>query len=254
MKVAMMQPSFLPWQGYFELIHKADIFIFLDDFQFSLQSYHQRNRLFVNRDQVDWYTVPVVKALSFGAPLNEVQIDEKQLWQRKMLQRLQHNYAKAPFYSLIFPQLELILLRNFKSIAELNIALVKMVLSLFGWHKEIRLSSAAPSKLTRSERVLELLRSSDAKEYFSASGSFGYMLDEGKFPVTGIEVFFQNFKHQNYRQVGTKGEFIPYLSVFDALFNVGPDETASLVSGGTENWIRWSDMSVPVRIPVNTEA
>ena len=65
MKVAMMQPTFLPWQGYFELIYQADCFIFLDDFQFSVQSYHQRNRLFVNRDQVGWYTVPVKKSNAF---------------------------------------------------------------------------------------------------------------------------------------------------------------------------------------------
>ena len=63
MNVAMMQPTFLPWLGYFQLIYKSDIFIFLDDFQFSVQSYHQRNKLFVNQDQVDWYTVPIKKPM-----------------------------------------------------------------------------------------------------------------------------------------------------------------------------------------------
>ena len=103
MNVAMMQPAFMPWQGFFELIYRAERFVFLDDFQFSVQSYHQRNRLFVNKGQVDWYSVSVMKSVSFGAPLNETKLNETIPWRQKMWKRLQQNYAKAPFYAAIAP-------------------------------------------------------------------------------------------------------------------------------------------------------
>ena len=64
--IAMMQPTFLPWQVFFELILKSDKFIFLDDFQYSVQSHHTRNKLFVNKGQVDYYNVPVQKSKCFG--------------------------------------------------------------------------------------------------------------------------------------------------------------------------------------------
>lgn len=102
MIVAMMQPSFLPWLGYFELIFRAERFIFLDDFQFSIQSYHQRNSFFVNRGQVDWYTVPVQKSKPFLL-LNQTPINEATSWRKKQWTRIEQNYSKAPFYSIVAP-------------------------------------------------------------------------------------------------------------------------------------------------------
>ncbi len=87
MNVGLMQPAFMPWQGFFELICRSDVFVFLDDFQFSVQSYHQRNRLFVNTGQVGWYNVAVEKS-SFKMPMNKAVINEQKLpsfikWFRK---------------------------------------------------------------------------------------------------------------------------------------------------------------------------
>ena len=65
-KVAMMQPTFLPWQGFFELILKSDKFIFLDDFQLSVQSHQTRNKLFVGKNQVGYYLVPIQKSISYS--------------------------------------------------------------------------------------------------------------------------------------------------------------------------------------------
>ena len=81
-KVAMMQPSFLPWQGLFELIYKSDKFIFLDDFQFSVQSHHTRNKLFINKNKVDYYNVPVQKSKFFEANLNVVKPVDNNQWKK----------------------------------------------------------------------------------------------------------------------------------------------------------------------------
>lgn len=74
MRVVLMQPGFMPWQGLFELVAHADRFVFLDDFQFTVKSFDRRNRLFVDKGRVDWYSVPV---LSRREPLNETAIDRK---------------------------------------------------------------------------------------------------------------------------------------------------------------------------------
>ena len=241
MNVAMMQPSFLPWQGYFELILKSDVFILLDDFQFSIQSYHQRNRLFVNKDQIDWYTVPVKKSISFKSPLNQVMIDEKTNWREKMWKRIQGNYSKAPYYKEIVPWLEAWLLEPAGSISSQNIAFIQYVSELLGYKGEFRFSSQLPSNKVRSERVAEMLHWCSAEAYYSAKGSFDYMLEDGVFPLQDLPVYFQDFQPEPYDQIGAKNGFIPYLSILDALMNIGPVKASEYVINGTKKWLEWDE-------------
>lgn len=237
----MMQPTFLPWQGLFELVLATDRFVFLDDFQFSLQSYQQRNRLFVDRGRVDWYSVPVRKE-SFRAPLNEARVSAHDRWQQKMLKRIQANYVRAPFFAEFYPWLESWLGAEHESLAALNLEFIGHVCELFGATTELRLSSDRPSQAQRSERVLELVRWCEADTYLSARGSFGYMFEDGIFPAPGLEVMFQDFDCRPYPQVGAAGEFVSHLSVLDALMNVGPEATLELVRGGTRRWIEWDEL------------
>jgi len=242
MKVAMMQPSFMPWLGYFELIRKSDKFIVLDDFQFSVQSYHQRNRLFVSSGQVGWYSVPVKKSVSFKSPLNQTKIDESGGWRAKMWKRIQYNYAKTAYYNEIAPFIEKWLLNPAESLAEQNITFVQMVCDILDYKKEILYSSQFESKGERSERVVELLHACSAKQYYSAKGSFDYMREDGVFPLDDISVHFQDFQAEPYAQVGSKEAFVPFLSVVDALMNVGPAKTAELIQNGTKYWLTWETM------------
>lgn len=239
MKIAMMQPSFLPWQGYFELIYQADCFIFLDDFQFSVQSFHQRNRLFVNRDQVDWYTVPVKKSNAFGKSLNNTNFDNSRNWQKKMLARLKQNYSKTPYYVSIFPVVSEILNCHLTNLSTLNIKLIKAFVELFEWEKEWKLSSTYPSEAKRSERVLELLRWCNASHYYSSAGALEYMKEDGVFPVSDLKVLFQRFHIEKYPQMGSSRDFFPSLSILDALFNIGPERTAQFITNKKNRWDIW---------------
>ena len=218
------------------------MFIILDDFQFTVQSWHQRNRLFVNKNQIDWYTIPVNKTESFLAPLNKTTINEKVPWRIKMLKRIQQNYSKAPYFYEIFQIVEKWLLTEKESLAEQNILFVKRVCDCLNVNCEFRTSSDYPSTNKRSVRVLELLRSCQAKQYYSARGSFDYMLEDGVFPTDDIEVLFQDFQHIPYRQVGSPGEFIPYLSIIDALMNTGPGKTLELIKHGAVRWLTWDEV------------
>lgn len=243
MNVAMMQPTFLPWQGFFELIYKSDVFIFLDDFQFSVQSYHQRNRLLVNKGQVDWYTVPVKKSESFKAPLNRTIINEDTGWRDTMLKRIQNNYCRARYYKEIAPRVKDWLSSKPENLVLQNIAFISLVIELLGFKREIRFSSQNPSMEKRSRRVLELLQWCRADNYYCANGAFSYMHEDAVFPIDSIKVLFQDFKAIPYEQVGIKGKFIPNLSILDALMNIGPQATAELVQNGTARWMSWEEMS-----------
>jgi hypothetical protein len=111
-----------------------------------------------------------------------------------------------------------------------------------GVRREFRLSSQLPHGGARSHRVLELLRWCECDEYLCARGSFGYMRDDGVFPIEGIEVCFQDFHSMPYPQISGKGTFHADLSVFDALFNIGPEETLKLIAAGTPRWRTWEEM------------
>jgi hypothetical protein len=242
MNVAMMQPSFMPWQGYFELICKSEIFVFLDDFQFSVQSYHQRNRLFINKGQVDWYTVPVKKKTFFKGPLNKTYINEDVRWRIKMWRSIEQTYSKAPYFPEISRSLKDHLLKGSNSLADLNIGLIKTICSVLNIEREFRYSSEYPTSSDRSSRVLELLNWCNAGRYFCAKGAFDYMLEDGLFPDSKVEVFFQDFVPKEYKQISSVTGFVPFLSVVDSLMNVGPKETFELIKGGTSKWLSWEDM------------
>ena len=242
MNAGMMQPAFLPWLGFFELIYKSDVFVFLDDFQFSVQSYHQRNRLFVNRGQIDWYTVPIKKNVSFQKPLCKTQINEDIPWRKKFWKRIRQNYEKAKYFGTYETYIKQWLLSPAENLAEQNMAFITMICEFLGFERSFRRSSENQSQKHRSERVLELLRWCDCDCYFCAAGSFEYMVQEKIFPVSDIHVNFQDFHPREYPQVGAAGDHVPYLSALDALFNVGPDETAGLIRNGTPEWRTWESM------------
>jgi len=245
MKVAMMQPVFMPWQGYFELIYKSDIFIFLDDFQFSIQGFDQRNRLFVNQGQIDWYTIPVQKKISFKASFNQALVNEVVPWRNKMWKRIQHNYSKAPFYNELAGTLESWFFNKTASLAETNISFIILVCEILGLPSTRFLLSSeceAQKESKRSMRVLELIKWCKADTYLSAKGSFDYMLEDGVFPICDVDVLFQDFRPGAYNQMGTLNSFVPYLSVLDALLNVGPVNTLQLINNGTSEWLTWEKM------------
>ncbi len=242
MDVSMMQPAFIPWQGFFELICRSQCFIILDDFQFSIQGREQRNRLFVNKGQVGWYTVPIRRKVSFKHRLDQTAINETLPWRIKMWKRIEANYSKAEFFKMISSHIKELLLKTYDSLAAQNMALIRMICELLGFEKEFRFSSDYPVSAQRSVKVLELLRWCHADRYYSARGSFAYMLEDEVFPVSDIEVLFQDFKPVPYRQVGAVDDFVPLLSIVDALMNVGPAKTAELVKSGTQKWWTWEEM------------
>ncbi len=241
MKIAMMQPTFLPWQGYFALIDSADIFIILDDFQYSAQSYHQRNRLFINSNIAGWYTIPVIK--SFKSQLNETKILDDGSWRRKMWARIQNNYQKTQYYDTYKDWIKEWLINDSinNSLSEFNTKFILKTCKLLGINTIFRYSSNYPIKKHKSEHLLELIRANNCNEYLSAKGSFPYMYSEGIFPISDVKVSFLNYQLIKYKQYQSNEVFVPSLSILDALFNIGSCETYNLIRKGTR-WNTWDEM------------
>lgn len=242
-KVSLMQPSFLPWQGLFELILKSDKFVFLDDFQFVTQSHHTRNKLFVNKNQIDYYCVPVQKSKCFELALNNVLIVENNQWKNKLLRKMEYNYQKTPFFNEIFPRIKTIIEKDNKTLSELNIALIKEICKILDIKTEFLYSSnftkETNSKAIRTKRVFEILDWAESTQYLCAFGSFDYMKEDG-YDFEKYPVIFQNYIPKPYKQLHSN-DFVPYLSVLDALFNVGSQETLNLIKNGTEKWLKWNE-------------
>jgi hypothetical protein len=237
-----MQPAFLPWQGFFGLVAAADVFVLLDDFQFQRHSFHQRNRLRLAGGDVHWVSVPVahlggddLPPLAAAVPV----VDAK--WRRRLKASLDQSYGRAAHHDAIRPAVDEWIDTEWPSLAEMNIAFIRMVAERLRFAPRWQRSSELGSQGRRSERVLHLLRRSGAATYLCARGSYGYMADDGVFPVDDVEVVFQDFDPQPYAQ-RRAATFVSHLSVLDALFEVGADETRRLVLAGQKDWTPWRAM------------
>jgi len=232
--VALMQPSFLPWVGYFALMDSVDEFILLDDFQFVRQSFQQRNRLFQPGEaRVDWVTVPVVHPGSEARQrLVDVQLADFPRFRKRFSTTLQQSYARCAGAKRGLQVVEAALATPPKHLAELNGMLIKAVASALGITTPIRLSSELPSEGRRSERVASLLRNAGARSYYAARGAAAYMREDGVFPLADIATYFQHYVPQPYpqRHVTT---FTPYLSALDVLMQTGePSEALAFIRAG----------------------
>jgi len=238
----MMQPAFLPWQGFFGLVAEADVFVLLDDFQFQRHSFQQRNRIRLADGAESWIALPVAHPdaeeyprLCDATPV----VDAK--WRRRLKATLQQSYGRAPHYGAWREEIENWIDGDWVSVAELNSAFIRLVARAMGFEPEWRRSSEVGATGQRSERVVDLLRRVGARTYLCARGSYGYMVEDGCFPADGIDVVFQDFAPAEYPQ-HRADSFVSHMSVLDALFEVGADETRRLVLDGQRAWTPWRAM------------
>jgi hypothetical protein len=230
MKIAISQPTYLPWLGYFDLIHSVDIFVFLDSVQFEKQSWQQRNRI-KTPDGLQWLTVPVIFRGRLSQQIKDVQIREPEFW-RKHLRTIELNYRRSPYFDMYFSDLSSIL-KSFDAgspLLELNIALIVWMMKMFGLRTQLVRSSTLEQGGKKSGLLLNICRLLNARTYFSPLGSANYLLpDMQAFHDYGIDVLFQQYIHPEYSQMFSP--FVPYASALDLLFNEGARALEILLSG-----------------------
>lgn len=223
-----MQPTYLPWLGYLDILRCADLFLVFDTAQFSAQSWHQRNRV-KTAAGVRWLTVPVRHEL--GASLHEARIGEDARWRKKHAQTVRQAYARAPFLHPYADQYEAILARAHGLLADLTTDLLRWLAESFGLRTCIQRVSAlgVDTGAPRSQRLADICRGVGASRYLSPAGSEAYLVEDDVLPGGAIPVSVQRFRPVEYRQ--EHGAFEPFLSALDALLNVGPGAARLLEEG-----------------------
>ena len=215
--LAVLQPGYLPWLGYFDQVDRADIFIHYDDVQYDKGGWRNRNRIKTVSGS-SWLTVPVSLSGKFACQINEVEIDAQRKWSRKHLETLKQNYSKAPYFSKYFIELEDLLNRPWRKLLDLDLALIEMLSGWLGLKTAIYRSSAIEVDGARNDRLLGLCKHFGADKYLTGDSAKSYLIEE-KFNTIDVSVEWQNYEHPTYPQL--HGDFTSHLSIVDVLFNCG---------------------------------
>ncbi len=225
--LAALQPGYLPWLGYFDLMRRADVFVSYDDVQFDKHGWRNRNRIKCAQG-VQWLSVPVLHRGLGPQPLLDVRVDETRRWARKHVASLRQCYAGARYAADYVPALADVLLQPWRSLVELDLAVAGLLGSWLGLDERIVRSSELELQGNRSQRLLDLCRRFGATRYLSGDAARAY-LDVDLFAAGGVSVEWQTYAHPVYPQC--HGDFVSHLSAIDLIFNCGPDSAAMLAGG-----------------------
>lgn len=218
-KIAVIhQPDFVPYLGFFHRFLRADIYIALDHVQFV-----HSNRSWTHRDKIKtaqgakWLTISVKKAPRDTA-INQIELSNDTDWRQDNLRLLEQNYRKAPFYGELMPQIERLYAQPFHLLRDFNMASIEMLMDMLDVRIPWVWSSCLAPVGAKNELLVDLLKKISATHYLSGVGARDYFQQE-PFAEAGIEVAWQDFTHPVYMQ--QFGDFVPYLSALDVLFNHG---------------------------------
>ena len=226
MIVSIHQPNYLPWLGYFLKMARSDVFVFLDDVQFSKNGYTNRTRV-LGAGEPRWLTVPV--SYEFGDPIRDVKASDP-AWRSKHLDALSNSYRSAPHFRDTRSKLgELYDSLPDDNMATINRHLVDGIADLLSIDRLMLTSSDIPvGGLVGDDRLIALIKSvNGATGYLSGRGGDNYQ-DEAKFTDAKVSLLYNDFEHPQYAQGG--GTFTPGLSVIDAAFHLGWEGTATLIA------------------------
>lgn len=227
MRIGILQPGYLPWLGFFEQLYKSDIFVVYDDVQYNKHSWRNRNRI-KTANGVQWLTVPVFVKFKEHPLINEVKIDNKSNWRKKHLLSIKQSYLKAPFYKEYVDIFEEAYSRNWGYLVDIDMYFITKLAECLGINsKKIIKSSTLNITGGKVERLVRICKVFEADIFYEGAKGRNY-LDEKYFTEHEIKVEFQDYKHPVYNQL--YGDFVPYLSVIDLLFNQDKESLSILIN------------------------
>jgi len=225
--VAIHQPNYLPWAGYFYKIMSSDTFVFLDNVQYEKNSFINRNRIKTPQG-ASWLTVDVITKKRFGQPINDVEINNRVSWNRKHWKTISQNYSKASFFDSYKEIFENTYQRKWEKLVDLNKYLIISICDVMGIEDTNFINASELDVYGKgTELLINICKILRADVYLSGFGGAKYM-EEDAFRSKGINLKYYDFKHPEYNQ--QFGEFIPNLSVADLLFNEG-QRTLQIIEG-----------------------
>jgi len=218
-RVAIVQSSYIPWKGYFDLIRAADEFILLDDVQFTKRDWRSRNRI-KTKDGLHWLSIPVHTKGRYEQRILDATVSDPS-WAVRHWQTIQGAYARAPHFADYAPAFEALYRSPISDrLSEINHALIVAGCTALGIRTPIKWSEAYHPREGRNERLIDLCVKSGATEYLSGPSARGY-IDEQAFNDAGVQVLFADYDgYPEYPQL--HGPFEHAVSVLDLLFSTGP--------------------------------
>ncbi len=229
--VAIMQPTFLPWLGYFDLIDQVDHFVYLDTVEFSKQSWQQRNRIKTSAGAA-WLTLPVEYSKTNKTIIAEAKIGALNKFLPKAVNTLKHAYARSRYAEEYMPWIldYLLGLQEGESLASANIRFIERVCSQTTINTPRYLASEIPHPSNRYQRLIDICKYFKADSYLSPMGALGYLIEDiAHFESANINVCFHCYDPPVYTQM--HGEFISHLSIIDSFMNEG-NMTAEIIRQG----------------------
>jgi len=221
MNCVILQPSFIPWRGYFHQIQRADVFVFYDCVQYDKHGWRNRNRIKTAQGS-QWLSIPVAASGAYsGLLIRDALLAENNAWRRKHLASLSQSYRKAPFWQDYAPLVEEIYASSGPSLADITCAATEAIARRLGMPdtRFVRSSTLAASG-EKTDRLIDILGKVGATHYISGPSARDY-IESDKFTAAGITLEYMNYDYPDYPQL--HGPFDGHVSILDLLFNVGPE-------------------------------
>ncbi|HPF47785.1 MAG TPA: WbqC family protein [Emcibacteraceae bacterium] len=220
MIVSIGQPAYLPWPGFFDRILKSNLFISLDHVQFERRGFTKRNKIKTAQGP-SWLAVPVqTKGKYKDCPISQLEIENSTDWSHKHLRTIVSSYGKAPYFNQYSGYFKDVYQREWNLLNDLITETNYFLRKELKIHTEIITSTELKPVETKSNLILELCQKVGATTYLSGPLGRDY-LDVDAFHQAGIEVLYHDYQCPQYPQLF--GDFEPYMSVIDMLFNCGAE-------------------------------
>ena len=226
MKVAIMQPYFFPYLGYFQLINAVDVFVVYDDVNYIKKGWINRNNILVN-GKPHLFSI-ALKEVSQNKLINEIAIDETSNWSKNLAKTMALSYKKAPFFQTVFPLIEDILQQNEKNLSQFITYSLQQICKYLKMETIIAVSSQIEkdNTLKGSEKIIEICKKMKATEYINAIGG-KELYDKADFSKHNIDLHFIQSKKIEYPQFSN--EFVPWLSIVDVMMFNSVEEIQNLL-------------------------
>lgn len=228
MKIAIHQPNFLPWLGYFKKIKLADVFVILDNVDIvtgGKSAITNRAKVLTPNGEL-WLTIPLKKIDS--KKIDDQLIDNSQRWKKKHLKTIELNYKKAPFFERTYHLIDSIYGYEFDELSHFNIRVLKEVCALLNISTKFELASSLTLENTeKTGRIIEICKFFNGTTYISGYGANKYN-DVSTFQENNMDLIYTGFVHPIYQQIQCQ-EFIPGLSILDVLMNMSIEEIKKII-------------------------
>lgn len=222
MNVVILQPSYIPWRGYFDQIRRADVFIFYDDVQYDKHGWRNRNQIKTHQGK-QWLTIPVhSRGVTNGIPIWDVRIDWSKPWAKNHFKALTFAYSKAPYFKQYVPLLESFYERCDEYLADFTIDTSIILARELGFTSTRFMRSSQMTDIPgqKTDRIIHILRGVGATHYICGPSASSYMEPE-KFSTAGITFEYMEYKYPEYSQLHPP--YDPYVSILDLMFMMGKD-------------------------------